>query len=995
MSKVRIQFDPNQEHQNEAVESVVSLLDGLFYNDTSQSFLSDEIVPNIPPHYQFDVNWLQDNLNEVQRRFKIPQSLSVEMEAGFLVEGVSSDTWEYPAFTVDMETGTGKTYVYTKTIYALHKKYGLKKFIIIVPSVAIYEGVINSFNLTRGHFKSLFNNEVAHLRPYEGSKPGELKNFAIGHGIEILIMTIDSFNKKTNTIFKKSDKLMGEFYPYQYIQQTRPILILDESQNYTTEIARAALRTLKPLFAINYSATPGQSAKNFVYKLTAFEAYKRNLVKKIEVLGLMEAQSAGHSQDYINLLAIETKAKKITARFHLMANKNGSYHLEEFTLADKANLAVKTKNEAYEGWVIDEINVKDGYVSFKNGERLFLSEERQASFSKEGLFRKQIEETIKEHISKQRELRGYGIKVLSLFFIDRVANYVEDEGIIKKIFDETFEKLKKKSPEFSMLSAEKVREGYFAKKKASKKESESFVDTALEENDKTNADKEAEKAAYELIMKNKERLLSFDEPVSFIFAHSALREGWDNPNVFQICALREISSEKQRRQTIGRGLRLPVDQNGERLLDRRLNKLTVIANESYSRYVEKLQQEYAESGDVMPGAPADASKKEKATRNDSIYNSRDFKNFWNELVRRTEYTIKIDTEDFINKCVEKLNITVFPEPHVIISRGSYVITNFRIELLEVENSEAKIRVTISDSLEREEISTNTYKKNDDLSKKLNNPIFKGFKIIDIIGSGSTGRVIFSDIKELRKDEPIIFSTEQGQAFSSRLEKEDVKYLPKFNLIDRTAQELSITRPTVLSIFKQLSKQVKQAFIKNPEGFASVFISVIQNILADHVAERIEYAVTDEVIERDMEQMFPPEKLYPAKEVKAGNEDSSLYDAVQFDSENELKFIERLNEDGNVILYFKFPAIFKINIPRIIGNYNPDWGILRWSDDHIPHLKLVRETKGNIDLSLLQHSNEGRKIRCAEKHFASLGMSYRHITSDTLDWWKERGQDMFK
>ena len=992
MSSIKIHFDPNQEHQNEAVASIVGLFDGLFRADTGAYELGDEITPNIPPYYQLDQSWLQDNMQEIQRRNDIDESLSVNVDGGFMVDGVGSDTWEYPSFTIDMETGTGKTYVYLKTIYELFRHYGLRKYIIIVPSIAIYEGVIKSFEMTREHFKGLYGNENASLLKYEGSKPNLLKNFAVGKDIEILVMTIDSFNRKSNTIFKKTDKLMGERYPYQFIQETRPILILDESQNYTTEKSRAALRTFKPLFAINYSATPGKDAPNTAYKLTPFEAFQRNLVKKIEVLGMIEAQKVIQSEDYIRLTAIEKKGKNIIARFQLMVNTGGSLEDREIEVSGKANLETKTKNPSYTGWIVDEINLKEEFVSFKNGERFNLSEERLVSISREALFKKQIEETIKIHLLKQKELKPYGIKVLTLFFIDRVANYVEEDGIIKQIFDETFTRLKSRNSDFSKYKASEVREGYFAKKKATKKEPESFVDTALENDSKTKVDKEAEKAAYELIMKEKEKLLSFDEPVSFIFAHSALREGWDNPNVFQICALREISSEKQRRQTIGRGLRLPVTQSGERMFDRRLNTLTVVANESYANYVDSLQKEYAETGDLLPSVPVNASEKETARRNESIYKSRDFKNFWNKLIQKTEYQINIEAGEFIKRSVNKLNTTVFPEPHIVITKGNYIITNYRLDLLDVQGNEAKIKLSKSDSSGQEENSVLFYKTGDDLAKLTKNAVYKGFKIVEVSGEGETGRAIFSEAGELNRDKAILFSTEQGQAFTTRHESEVVENLPKFNLISRTSRELSITRKTVLTIFKSLNQGVKESFVNNPEGFAGIFVPLLKDQLANHVAERIEYTITEDIIERDTAEIFPEEKEFPKKELIAGNEATSIYDFVQCDSENEFRFVERLNYDEDVILFFKFPPTFKIRIPKIIGNYNPDWGMLRWDDQHRLKLELVRETKGNLDLSMLQHSNEGRKIRCARKHFASLGVSYRHVTSETTDWWKEEERE---
>jgi len=989
----KIQFDPKQAHQIEAIDSIVKLFEGLFRADTEAWAFGDEITPNILSYFQFDRGWLEENLSKVQQINGLPESLSVNFDNGFLLKGVSVDTWEYPTFTIDMETGTGKTYVYLRSIYQLNESYGFRKFIIIVPSVAIYEGARKTIKDTREHFKALYGNVNLVAHEYDGAKPQMVRNFAVGQDIEVMVMTIDSFNKKSNTIFKKTDKLMGERYPYQYLQETRPILILDESQNYRSEKSRTALRTLKPLFAINYSATPGNDAPNVVYKLSPFDAYRRNLVKKIEVLGMIEGQSVGLAEDYIHLIAIEKDGKKLRARFDAMVDIDGGFKSMEIIVGGKTDLQIATRNPAYSGWKVEEINEKEQFVAFTNGERFGIEDERLLSISKEALFRRQIEETIKFHIEKQRELKPYGVKVLSLFFIDRVANYVQENGMIKRLFDEAFETLKGRSPDLQGRSPEEVREGYFAKKKIAKKEEEQWVDTAFQVEKKTKAEKLLERKAYELIMKDKEGLLSFDEPVSFIFAHSALREGWDNPNVFQICALRDIWSEQQRRQTIGRGLRLPVNQGGHRLEDRRLNVLTVVANESYANFVARLQKEYEETGDMLPAVPADASAKETATRNGRVFKSADFRNFWNKLIQRTDYQIAVDTTELVQQCTDKLNIAVYPEPHIVITRGRYVVTNYRIDLVEVQAGEAKIRLSKESTTDGSESSEGYVQPGTDLAKAKKDPVLKPFKVVDVAGEGLAGRVVFSEGGELTIDKSIIFSSEQGQSFSTRIVKEETGNLPKFNLIDRTCREVSLTRSTVLSIFKGLKQKHKQAFISNPEGFASVFIGTIKDTVADHIAQKLEYVVTEELLSRSDEEFFPERKVFPTKELIAGDSDTSVYDYVQVDSDNERLFVERLNNDGSVILYFKFPATFKIRIPRIIGNYNPDWGIVRWDDQHRLKLELVRETKGSINLAMLQHSNEGRKIRCARKHFASLGISYRHVTGDTVNWWREEDRSV--
>lgn len=985
MSVIRLKFDPNQNHQTRAVESVVGLFDG--FSKIETGIMGGEIASNLPEFYSFDKTWLLDNLNAVQRVNGLPVCLDVEVDSGFMVAGVSTGTWEYPVFTVEMETGTGKTYVYLRMIHELKQRYGFRKFIIVVPSVAIYEGVIKSFEITREHFKSLYGNETFHLLEYEGGKQSLVRSFATVDSVDIFVMTIDSFNRPSNIIFKKTDKLMGERYPYQYIQETRPILILDESQNYQSEKSKQALRTLKPLFAVNFSATPVVKP-NLLYCLTPVDAFRMNLVKKIEVLGLVEAQSTARRDDYFKLETITRKGKAITAGIQVNVYEKNMLVEKSLDLKDGDNLYTKTKNEKYKGFIVDEINLVEGFINFKNDIRIYINDERYASITKEELFRRQIEETIKIHIEKQRELRPRGIKVLTLFFIDRVANYIDDDGIIKKLFDKEFDKLKKRDDFFKGYKASEVREGYFAKKKGKKNSPEEFVDTAIEDSEKTADDKEAEKKAYELIMRNKERLLSFDEKVSFIFAHSALREGWDNPNVFQICALREITSEKERRQSIGRGLRLPVTQEGDRNTDSSINNLTVIANESYQSYVASLQREYESTGDVLPHIPSNASDKETVKRNDVVYGTKDFSNFWKKLIHQTEYTINIETAQLVETCVTSLNNSSFPEPNIIITRGEYVITNYEIQLLEIKAGEARLKINKSNTKQDENTVTRVFSEGNDLSRILKDPILSGFKITEISGKGDSARVVFSEAGELTMEKSIVFSSEQGQSFTTRIESEKNTQFPKFNLIERASRELSLTRGTILEIFKRLLADKKRSFMNNPEGFSGVFISTIRDRLADHIAERIEYTLTSELNKEPVESFFPATKKIPKKELAPGSDGRALYDFIQYDSDVEKKFIERLNFDDKVILYFKFPPIFKINIPKIIGNYNPDWGILRWDENGKIKLELVRETKGKIDPNLLQHANEKRKIDCASKHFNSIGVSYRHITSDVTDWWRD-------
>jgi type III restriction enzyme len=987
MSKLKIQFESDQPHQLRGIESTVKLFQG-FTKRQDGFWMGDDTKPNLDPYEMLDESWLFDNLISVQRENKLTEDMYLNFEDGFELTG--NNSWRYPYYTVEMETGTGKTYVYFRTILELRKNYGWSKFIIIVPSVAIYEGVVKTFAITREHFKTLYGNETVNLIEYSGQQISKLRNFSTSSTVEILLMTIDSFNKESNVFYKPTEKLQGEKLPYQYVQETRPILILDESQNYTSEGSKMALRTLHPLLALKYSATPTEKGRtreenrelmNRFYHLSPIAAFQMNLVKKIEVLGVTEQYNMNDNQ--LSFIVREERAGyglALEARLNVL--KGGQLVPETIKLKKGDDLFDKTKNIDFEGLVIDEINRKDGVVVFTNGRSFNVAEGGEVTLSKEEIFRVQIEETIKAHMIKQKQLLDRGIKVLSLFFIDKVANYIENDGIIKKLFDDAYEKQKAKFPFYKGWSASQVRQGYFAKKTAKNKPDE-FIDTAIE--NKTQAEKELEKEAYNLIMKDKERLLSFDERVSFIFAHSALKEGWDNPNVFQICTLNTATSERRKRQEIGRGLRLSVNQEGVRVTDEGVNVLTVIANESYESYCEQLQTNYTEDGATAPPAPSNARKTE-AKRNNKIFNSDDFKKFWLRLCQKTEYQINVDDDQLIQDCIQKLIIAKFPEPNIVVVKGRFIMTTFKITLKEVLVGSIKLEVIITDTEKTENKLTKWFKKGEDLSKITRDDRLKGFKIVDFKEDGIFSEVVFGDKGTYRIDETLEFTTEKGQQVDPATRQEAQTTYPIFNFIERATQATSLKKQTLLTIFKSLPTEVKERIFKNPEGFTAVFIEVIKNTLADHVADKIEYRLTKDLIDFDREEMFPESRKFPQKELLEGAE-WSLYDFVQVDSDIERNFIKnKLNEDDNIICYFKFPNSFKILIPKIIQNYNPDWGVIRWDDNKELKLELVRETKGQANPNLLQFPNEYRKIKCAEKHFALTGIDYKQIKGDEKRWW---------
>jgi type III restriction enzyme len=983
---LKLQFDPNQVYQLDAVEAVARLFEGLPHQ-AADFKLGDEIIPNLPPFESLNEFWLYDNLRAIQQDNKIATDLAgmLETDDGMVIEGAGNDSWRHPSFTIEMETGTGKTYVALRTIYELRKRYGFSKFIVVVPSIAIYEGWIKNFNITRDHFRALYENETVNLIEYDGSRLSQLRAFATSTFVEILVITLDSFNKTSNVIFKPSEKLPGERLPFEYIQQTRPILILDEPQNMESEKAREALRTLHPLFSLRYSATH-RSSPNLVYRLTPFDAYRLNLVKKIQVFGVTEREN--FNQPFLALEKI-TLGSPIKATVRTYVTDQGRLKESTVVLKKPDNLYSKTNRDEHKGYVVSDIYANEKYIEFENGIRLFLND--TIGPSRPEIFRNQIRQTIKQHMEMQQRMLRKNVKVLSLFFIDRVANYTAPDGIIRKIFDEEFNKLRKQYPFYQEMKAIEVRSAYFATKQLSKSEETEAIDTES----RNQAERDAEKAAFELIMKDKETLLSFYDgkeelrKVSFIFAHSALKEGWDNPNVFQICTLNQTVSPIKKRQEIGRGLRLAVNQDGLRVMEDDVNILSVIANESYQRYAETLQSEYVEEGQAPPPKVTNAGRT-KVSRNEQIMQSKAFRDFWAKLQRHTSYKISIDTPALVKSCVERIGNRSLPESVIVVEKGAFIVAEYTIELASVSSDSCKLKITVKDTIGNESKNTHTFPISTDLSKSLRDERLRGYKIVQIVDDGDNSHVIFGNGQKVYKYNPIVFQSEQGQKPSERSALAQKTRYPVFNLIDRAAKETGLTRPTLNEIFRRLSEKRKEAIFYNPEGFASLFIGEINNALKDHIAERIEFEITPAPLKwaLDIEDAFPPEKEFPQKELIEGSM-ASLYDHVQVDSDVEERFVRlKLNEDDKVLFYFKFPPTFKIDFPRIIGDYNPDWGIARYQDGKIL-LELVRETKGGENLDMLRFPHEARKIRCAQKVFTALGVDYRVVTDHTADWWESQ------
>jgi len=982
---LQLKFDPNQQYQLDAIQAVVDVFEGMptFPAATGLSF---DVAPNVPLGYTLNEEWLRDNVSWVQERNGIQSEgllPQLAVDEGIVLDGAGVDSHRYPSFTTEMETGTGKTYVYLRTIHELRQRYGFHKFVIVVPSIAIYEGVVKNYQVTHSHFASLYGNETVDLIRYEGSRLSALRHFATSTSVSILVMTLASFNSKSNVIYRASEKLPGQRLPFQYIQETRPILILDEPQNMGTQRAKKALRALHPLFALRYSATHRETP-NLVYRLTPFDAYRLNLVKMIQVDAVTEREN--WNLPYLALEEIARKGRKWRALVRTRINDRGRTREGEVVLRQGDRLQAKTLREEHAEYVVSEIHAGEGYIEFENGQRLNLHE--RVGPSRPEVFRVQIEQTIQEHMARQEQMLDQGLKVLSLFFIDRVANYLDDDGIIRRLFDEAFNRIKTKYPHFAKSQAHEVRDGYFAKRKKKRSDEEEAIDTSS----RTVAERKAERATFQLIMRDKERLLTLGEPVSFIFAHSALKEGWDNPNVFQICTLNQTRSEMKKRQEIGRGLRLAVNQDGERVFNEGVNVLTVVANESYDDYCRKLQTEYEHAGQDAPPKPTRA-RRSKAQRNEALFRDQRFRHFWTRLTQLSRYEINIDAPTLVSLCVERLNNErkeFFKlKPVLVVERGGYVVTEFRLTLKGVTGKSAHMKITVdTTSRAHTEFERPDFTVREKLEKYCRDERLRGYQITSIVVDDDSPRVEFGNGEKLHVGQTLTFRSVAGQVPVRRAKLSPEQTYPVFNLIDRAAKETGLTRATLNAIFRQITPHRAQMVFKNPEGFSSWFTGIVRGALADHVVGNMTFSVPGGGRREELEKLFPPIKEFPQRElIEAGS--TGLYDQVQVDSEVETRFVtHRLYSDDKVILYFKFPPSFRIPLPKIVGSYNPDWGILRWTEDGKMVLQLVRETKGAMDPRQLQFAHERRKVAAAKKHFHQMGVDYRVVTDEILDWWEE-------
>lgn len=624
---MKFQFQDNLDYQKEAIEVIVDIFDtGNNTPDNQPSVLTVGSTTTIPNNLEIDEARILSNVQSTQLENKIEETSS---ELGSL------------DFSIEMETGTGKTYVYLRTMLELNKKYGLSKFIILVPSIAIREGVMKTIKQTNTHFSQSYNQGVRAFE-YDSSKLSKVRDFATSPLMQVMVMTVDSFNKEVNVMRRTPDQFHGE-RPLDIIASTKPVIVMDEPQNMASDLAKSAISDLNPLFKLRYSATHKEK-HNLLYSLGPEEAYNRRLVKKISVFGVEQ-------ETFFEVT--EIRKSPITVKARLEVKKNDSYEVSELTLRNGDYLEEETGNSKYADLSITEIHVGQGYVELSDNSKYYL-EQKLDEEAKEKTFRLQIHETIKAHMAKQERV-GDRLKVLSLFFIDKVANYQPEDGLIRRIFEDEYVSLQSNYEHFKDMDVKTVQGAYFAKK----------TKTGSDFKDSSTGNSQSDKEAYDLIMKDKEKLLGFNEPTSFIFSHSALKEGWDNPNVFQICTLNETRSKMKKRQEIGRGLRLPVDVDGNRIIDDQVNVLTVVANESYRDFVATMQKEYQDAGYVnAPKADNARNKVVAKFKYDKHSLPEPFAELWERIRKKTRYHIDFDTDELLQLIITDAN-NIRPDNMVI------------------------------------------------------------------------------------------------------------------------------------------------------------------------------------------------------------------------------------------------------------------------------------------------------------------------------------------
>ena len=947
-----------------------------------------KIVPELSDHI------ILENLRKVQRTNQLKPSANLEGRYNL---------------TIEMETGVGKTYTYIKTMYELNRAYGWSKFIVVVPSIAIREGVYKSFQVTQEHFAEEYGKKVRFFI-YNSAQLTEIDRFASDNSICAMIINSQAFNARGKNARRISMKL-DEFRsrrPIDIIAKTNPILIIDEPQSVEGKQTKKNLKQFNPLLTLRYSATHrSDSIYNMVYRLDAMDAYNKRLVKKIAVKGISESGStATESYVYLESINLSKAAPTATLQFDYKGTsgirKIARTVSEGYNLYDNSNYMEEYK----QGFVVSRIDGRDDSVEFLNGIKIYAGDVI-GKVSEDQLRRIQIRETILSHIQRERELFYKGIKVLSLFFIDEVAKYrlyddtgQPSNGIYAEMFEEEYRDIINNMQigigeddylkYLQAIPVEKTHAGYFSIDKKGK-----MIDSKVARKETTTDDVDA----YELIMKNKELLLDRDpkcSPVRFIFSHSALREGWDNPNVFQICTLKQSGSEIRKRQEVGRGLRLCVNQDGERMDTnvlgndvQNVNVLTVIASESYDSFAKGLQTEIAEAVADRPRAVTAELFIGKVIKNDR----------GNEQVIDSDTAHAIQYDLILNGYIDKRG--------ALTDKYYADKANGEIKVAEEVADYAASVIGIIDSIydariiQPEDARSNNVELHVD-EGKLAMPEFKALwakinsKTVYVVDF-DTDELIRRSIQSLdgRLRVPKIFfrvetgtmeqikSKEELVGGDSFVKKESASYSHtiaastgvKYDLIGKLVEETKLTRKAIIQILKGIQPSVFGQFKDNPEEFIIKAAALINDEKATAIIQHITYDVMDDRYGMDV---FTDPTIKGRLGVNAMKAKKHLYDHIVYDSSNEQKFAEELDTNTDVAVYVKLPDGFYISTP--VGRYNPDWAIAFY-EGTVKHIYFVAETKGSMNSMQLRLIEES-KIHCAREHFKAI--SNGEVIYDVVD-----------
>lgn len=965
-------FDDYQEKENENIEPIG-------YKNQIIEITDDHLLKNI-------------HMLQSQNNIKLSSSLVKDLGRCSL--------------DIEMETGTGKTYVYIKTMFELNKRYGWSKFIVVVPSIAIREGVKKSFEMTTDHFMQYYGKK-ARFFIYDSSNLNQLDDFSSNSGINVMIINTQAFatslkeggkSKEARIIYSERDEFASR-RPIDVIKANRPILILDEPQKMGGKVTQKALKNFNPLFSLNYSATHAKQ-HNLIYVLDALDAFNKKLVKKIEVKGF-EIKNLRGTDSYLYLEEIVLSNKKPPmARIEMEIRYNKSINRETRILGEKDNLYyVSQEMEQYRGFTISEIDPIRGTVTFKNGE-VIKTGEVVGDVSERDMRRIQIRETILSHFEKEEKLFNMGIKTLSLFFIDEVAKYrqydedgneilgeygqiFEQEYInvlneYIKVFDTPYQKYLKST----CSDVSSVHKGYFSIDKKTKRVVDSTVKRGSEFSDDI--------SAYDLILKNKERLLNFEEPTRFIFSHSALREGWDNPNVFQICTLKHSDSNTTKRQEVGRGLRLCVNQDGNRMDNEScgdevhdINVLTVIASESYKDFVADLQSDIKT---VLYDRPITAKVeyfKGKYVKVDDIPTLID-----DEAANQIEYYLisngyvdnKYKVTDKYRTDVAMNTVVPLPEELQPMSEGIHMLIQSVYDESIISDMfsnghETKIKDNpLNDNFAKAEFQTLWKQINhkyaytvefdsDELIKKSIDYINEKLFVSELQYTTTIGH------QKSKMDE---YEIERGDSFNiEKTRTQTLKYNQtsqiRYDLIGKVAEGTVLTRKTVSKILQGISVEKLNMFKNNPEEFISKVIKLIKEQKATMIVEHISYNQIDGEYDSTI---FTAQKSSKSFD-KAFKANKAIQDYVFTDGTAEMsierKFVEDLDTAEEVCVYAKLPKGFYIPTP--VGNYSPDWAI-SFYEGTVKHIFFVAETKGTMD-SLNLRPIEQAKISCAKKLFNEI------------------------